>query len=88
MKAIDYVDGKSEVSFDFIDHQTSSHIEKQRESLEIDLAIAIQDVLLKWQDKTGLNVSDVIPHITKGYSDNSKTKAVVTDVKVVLDYKL
>ena len=88
MKATDYMDGKQEISFDFIDQKTSSHIEKQRESLELDLAISIQDVLLKWQEKTGLNVSDIIPHITRGYSDNSKTKAVVAEVRVVLDYKV
>lgn len=88
MKNLTYENGIEIKDYDFTPNRTIEDAERNRESLELDLAIAIQDIVAKWQQKTGLNVSQIIPHVSRGYNDGNTTKVVIENVRVVLDYKV
>lgn len=88
MKTLEYEKGVAISGYDFTPNKTIEDVERKRQTLELDLAIAMQNVVAEWQQKTGLNVSQIIPHISRGYNDGNTTKVVVDNVRVVLDYKV
>lgn len=88
LKEFEYEKTINADGYDFTPNKTIEDAERKRQTLELDLAIAIQNVVAEWQQKTGLNVSQIIPHISCGYNDGNTTKVVVDNVRVVLDYKV
>lgn len=66
--------------------QTLAEIQQEKEALEVELMQAVSKVLSEWQDKTGLAVSGIYITTEQLQEIGAKTKSIVTDCDVDIEY--
>lgn len=64
-----------------------AEIKQSKDKLEFDLACAVNNIISKWTEESGLIISEVNIHTTPTYTLGEPTKNVITEISVSIDYE-